>query len=62
MSITIRFASVDERDKWIDSNYPNRKCTDVPGLFKTNDAWLGVRWLKVEVTRRFPKKQKVSQK
>lgn len=60
MSINIRFDSVDSRDKWIDETFPKRKCTDIPGLFEAKDAWIGVHWLKVEVTRRFPRKQKGS--
>lgn len=58
MSITIRFENVESRNKWIDETFPKRKCTDIPGLFETPTAWVGVRWLKVEVTRRFTKKQK----
>lgn len=52
MSITIRFESEEERDKWLDQIYPSRRCTSTPGLFVTPTAYIHVFWLKTEITLR----------
>lgn len=39
---THTFTSDEERDKFLTANYPERQCTDVPGLYAVNGGSLGI--------------------
>ena len=49
------FQTTDERNAWMDKNYPDRRCTDTPGLFETDGVYISVRHLEVNVETKVQK-------
>lgn len=44
------FPSIAERNEFLDKQYPERECSDVPGVFKIKNGSLAVRFERVTVT------------
>lgn len=42
MSKRIGFTSQEQRDAWLDREYPGRKVTETPGLYDVDGGVLGV--------------------